>query len=196
MTRPARTASPTLLDPAANRDDDIRGYSHGQQRAWLERTLADLRCDDDIDWVIVCMHQVAMSSANFNGADLGIREEFLPLFDRYLVDLAVAGHEHHYERTHVVRGADHGNVAPNGKDLLTPQPQTTGAPTTFDASKGTVHMILGGGGHSAATPPSSFDDDTHGVVIYDVGAPVNGIRPALKVVQEPSHWSAHRDLVN
>jgi len=25
-------------------------------------------------------------------------------------------------------------------------------------------------GHSSATPPASFDDDTHGVVIYDVDA--------------------------
>jgi hypothetical protein len=95
-----------------------------------------------------------------------------------------------------VRGADHGNTSPSGKDLLTPLPHSSGSPATFDTSRGTVHMILGGGGHSSATPPSSFDDDVHGVVIYDVGAPVNGVRPALKVLQEPSHWSAHRDLVN
>ena len=47
-------------------DKQRRGYSHGAQRHWLERTLARLRHDDDIDWIIVCMHQVAMSSANFN----------------------------------------------------------------------------------------------------------------------------------
>jgi hypothetical protein len=193
-TSPYRVAH--LIDPAANRDDYIRGYSQHEQRAWLDRTFADLQRDQDVDWIVVCMHQVAMSSANFNGADLGIREEWLPLFDRYGVDLVVAGHEHHYERSHAVRGADHGNTAPNGKDLLTPLAQTNGTPTTFDTSKGTVHMILGGGGHSAATPPASFDDDAHGVVIYDTGAPVNGARPALKVLQEPSHWSAHRDLVN
>ena len=66
-----------------------------------------------IDWVVVCMHQVAKSSANFNGADLGIREEWMPLFDAYGVDLVVAGHEHHYERTYPVRGADHGNLSPD-----------------------------------------------------------------------------------
>ncbi|MEO5899433.1 MAG: hypothetical protein ABIR68_04790 [Ilumatobacteraceae bacterium] len=67
---------------------------------------------------------------------------------------------------------------------------------TFDTTKGTVHMILGGGGHSTATPQASFDDDSHGVVIHDVDAAVNGVRPSLNVLQEPSHWSAHRDLVN
>jgi hypothetical protein len=185
-----------IIDPTANHDDYIRGYSAGAQKAWLAQTLADLRHDDGIDWIVVCMHQVALSSANFNGADLGIREEWLPLFDQYGVDLVVAGHEHHYERSHTVRGADHANSAPSGKDLLTPLPFSTGETTTFDTTKGTVHMILGGGGHSTATPPASFDDDVHGVVIYDVDAPVNGVRPALKVLQEPSHWSAHRDLVN
>jgi hypothetical protein len=95
-----------------------------------------------------------------------------------------------------VRGADHGNTAPSGKDLLTPLARTSGAGTSIDTTKGTVHMILGGGGHSSATPPAAFDDDTHGVVIYDVDAPVGGNRAALKVLQEPSHWSAHRDLVN
>ena len=56
----------------------IHGYSGGAQKRWLERTLRDARADEDIDWIVVCMHQVAMSSAHFNGADLGIREEFLP----------------------------------------------------------------------------------------------------------------------
>lgn len=44
-----------------------------QQRAaadWLERELAQASRDRDIDWIVVCMHQVAMSSAHFNGADL------------------------------------------------------------------------------------------------------------------------------
>jgi len=193
-----------LLPSAANHDDYIHGYSGGAQKRWLEATLADLRGDDGIDWIVVTMHQVAMSSANFNGADLGIREEWLPLFDTYGVDLVVAGHEHHYERSHAVRGHDAGNLAPNGKDLLTPAPQTseTGeANPTVDTTTGTVHMILGGGGHSLATPPTAFDDPTldagaHGVVIYDVAAPVNGFRTSLKVLQEPSHWSAHRDLRN
>ena len=51
------------------------------------------------------MHQVAISTADmFNGADLGIRQEWLPLFDQYEVDLVVCGHEHHYERSHPIRG--------------------------------------------------------------------------------------------
>ena len=84
----------------------VRGYSGGAQKAWLEKELAAARADRDVDWVVVCMHQVAISTADqFNGADLGIREEWVPLFDRYGVDLVVCGHEHHYERSHPIRGA-------------------------------------------------------------------------------------------
>jgi 3',5'-cyclic AMP phosphodiesterase CpdA len=98
-------------------DPYVRGYSRGRQRAWLEAELAAARADGEIDWIVVCMHQVAMSSVRLNGADLGIRQELMPLFDAYGVDLVVAGHEHHYERTFPVRG-----VLP-GSSLLTPAPR-------------------------------------------------------------------------
>jgi hypothetical protein len=75
----------------------VRGYSSGAQKAWLEQELAATRRDRAIDWIVVCMHQVAISTADkFNGADLGIRQEWVPLFDKYGVDLVVCGHEHHY----------------------------------------------------------------------------------------------------
>src|SRR5262249_48896192 len=81
----------------------VRGYSEGAQRAWLEKELAAARGDHDVDWIVVCMHQVAISTVDkFNGADLGIREEWVPLFDKFGVDLVVCGHEHHYERSHPI----------------------------------------------------------------------------------------------
>ncbi len=61
----------------------INGYSDGAQKAWLEQTLRHARRRHDIDWIVVVMHQVAMSSAHFNGADLGIREEWLPPIDTF-----------------------------------------------------------------------------------------------------------------
>jgi hypothetical protein len=130
-------------------DPHVRGYSRGRQRAWLEAELATAREDGEIDWIVVCMHQVAMSSARLNGADLGIRQEFLPLFDTYGVDLVVAGHEHHYERTFPVRG-----VLP-GSSVLTPAPRGSD-PAEMDTRDGTVHMIIGGGGHPA---PGAVADD-------------------------------------
>jgi 3',5'-cyclic AMP phosphodiesterase CpdA len=112
--------------------------SNGAQRAWLERELAQARGNRDIDWIVVCMHHVAISTADmFNGADLGIRQEWLPLFDTYGVDLVVCGHEHHYERSHSIRGQQ-------ANATLTPIPAAT-ATDAIDTTKGTVQMVIGGG---------------------------------------------------
>src|SRR5215469_7871664 len=166
----------------------IIGYSSGEQRQWLEGELAMARRSDEIDWIIVCMHQVSMSSAHFNGADLGIRQNWLPLFDQYGVDLVVAGHEHHFERSFPVRG-----VLP-GSALLTPAPQSSD-PSLMDTSLGTVHMIIGGGGHSAATPVSAFDNPHDGVLITSVGSgSPQAAHPSITTT-EPAPWSAYRDLV-
>ena len=172
----------------ANGDNPyIHGYSGGAQKSWLEATLAQARDDPRIDWIVVCMHQVAMSSAHFNGADIGIRQEWMPLFDRYGVDLVVAGHEHHFERTFPVKG-----VVP-GSSLLTPA--TQGAdPTTIDTTAGTVHMIIGGGGHSGFTPPSAFDTPHDGVLIVGVGPGGPQSQHHTITVTEPAAWSAYRDV--
>jgi len=172
----------------ANGDNPyITGYSQGLQRAWLEAELALARTSPEIDWIVVCMHQVAMSSAHFNGADLGIRQQFLPLFDAYGVDLVVAGHEHHFERTFPVRG-----VLP-GSTVLTPAPRGSD-PAEIDTRDGTVHMIIGGGGHSTPTPLSDFDVPHDGVLIVGVGPGSPQAQHPTITVTEPAPWSAYRDL--
>ena len=98
----AFVAGPAALTPAASTGNPaiepgtsfyVKGYSGGAQTAWLERTLAAARRDDSIDWIIVQMHQCACSSsATGNGSDLGIRQQWLPLFDQYQVDLVLNGH--------------------------------------------------------------------------------------------------------
>ena len=170
----------------------IRGYSGGAQKRWLERTLRQAREDAGIDWIVVCMHQVAMSSAHFNGADIGIRQEWLPLFDRYGVDLVVCGHEHHYERTKSVRGVD-----PAGAATLRPM-VVSDQLDVVDTSKGLVQMIIGGGGTSA---PSNglFYDPPKCDVIMSVGpqlpAPPGGSRPKRvpNKVTEDASWVGVRD---
>ena len=172
-------------------DPYIRGYSGGAQLRWLERELAAARDDDEIDWIVVVMHQPAMSSARFNGADLGVRQNWLPVFDAYAVDLVLAGHEHHYERSHPVRGA----VA--GSSLLTPARVTLPAgrrgPGDIDTTHGTVHLTIGGGGHPYSVPASRPHGAREGVVIAGVepGSPLVQRRSVIET--EPASWSAHRE---
>jgi hypothetical protein len=167
-------------------DSYVRGYSHGAQKAWLEAELAASRSNPEIDWIVICMHQVAISTADrFNGADLGIREEWVPLFDKYGVDLVVCGHEHHYERSHPIRGRER-NLT------LTPIPAAT-ATDLIDTTHGAVHMVIGGGGTSK---PSNrlFFEPPQCRVITGVGArdPATGRRPPIYVTEQ-APWSAVRN---
>ncbi len=163
----------------------VRGYSGGAQKRWLERELRAAREDRDVDWVVVVMHQVVISTADqFNGADRGVREEWVPLFDRYGVDLVVCGHEHHYERSHPIRGQQ-----PN--DTLTPVPVATDL-STVDTTKGTVHMVIGGGGTSAPSNALFFEPAQCRVITAVGPVGPNGKRPPV-YVHEPAPWSAVRD---
>ena len=145
------------LTPRAADDSLVPDFSTGTpnlQTLWLEQTLAQARHDPSVDMIVVFMHQCAMStSVAGNGSDLGIRQAWLPLFDKYEVDLVLHGHEHDYERTYPVRGYDAGElgtvVKPNpdqtlGEAVDTRRPSVaTTEPYTHDGAGGVEHQ----GGH-------------------------------------------------
>jgi hypothetical protein len=150
-------------------------YSGGAQTRWLEATLAAARRDSSIDWIVVGFHQCACSSSRADsGPGLGIRREWLPIFDRYEVDLVLCGHGGGYERSFPVRGTD-------SADTLRPRPVTTTDSGVFDTSQGTVHLALGCGDNDAEPGPAAADGpetapwsarrDTaagYGVAVFDV----------------------------
>jgi hypothetical protein len=164
----------------------VNGYSGGRQLAWLERELRAARHDRHIDWIVVCMHQVMISSADFNGADLGLREKYGPLFDKYGVDLVVCGHEHDYERSFAVRGVV------SGSETLTPRPVSS-ATDDVDTSLGTVHMVLGGGGVSGTSNQTFFSDGTAKVITAVSATPASNGKRTPTYVKEQAVWSAERD---
>jgi Calcineurin-like phosphoesterase/Purple acid Phosphatase, N-terminal domain len=167
----------------------VRGYSGDRQKLWLEQELDRTRSDREIDWIVVCMHQTAVSTGDrTNGADLGIRENWLPLFDRYNVDLVVCGHEHHYERTHAIRG-----TLPT--DTLTPNPVDTQG-DSIDTSRGTVQLVIGGGGTSIPSNKMFFPEPRCQVLMS-----VGGVNPKTgqktpRYLQEAAPWSVFRDRDN
>ncbi|WP_043203974.1 purple acid phosphatase family protein [Paraburkholderia acidipaludis] len=186
----------------------VRGYSNGEQTRWLEQTLLRASTDAGIDWIVVQMHQDALSSSSTgNGSDKGIREAWLPLFDRYSVDLVLCGHDHDYERSYPVRGRNRnaGVDATTGAvvDTLQPRPVITADPAnaTFDTSQGTIHLILGGGGTNAPLDVYGKDAATGQVqakVFTKPNRPIPGkeagtyARPAADALED-AIWSARRD---
>ena len=211
----AFVAGPAALTPAAGTGHPaikpgtsfyIRGYSGGTQTAWLERTLAAGRRDETVDWIIVQMHQCAASSSSTgNGCDLGIRKEWLPLFDRYQVDLVLCGHDHDYERSFPVRGADTGagrEVATGAAvNTLRPHPVTTTDSGVFDTRHGTVHLILGCGGTDAPLDEygtDAADAQRQAKVFTTADRPAATSTPGVFTRQaadavENAVWSAKRD---
>ncbi|TAL13163.1 MAG: hypothetical protein EPN99_15915 [Frankiales bacterium] len=77
----------------SNRPDDP------EQLAWLEQTLAQ----DDATWTVAAMHH-PMRSAGYHGSDEEVRQAFAPLFKQFGVQLALAGHDHDYQRSRIIDG--------------------------------------------------------------------------------------------
>ncbi|MGF6571920.1 Calcineurin-like phosphoesterase [Paraburkholderia fungorum] len=215
----AFVAGPAPLVPAASTGNPpiqpgtslyVRGYSGGEQTRWLENVLSRASKDDDIDWIVVQMHQDALSSSQTgNGSDKGLREAWLPLFDRYGVDLVLCGHDHDYERSYPVRGCNHnkGTDIASGRPVDTLQPKpvmsaVSAGASTFDTSHGTIHLILGGGGTSAPLDVYGVDAGTglpQARIFTRPNRPVASTTTAGTFVRagadavEDAIWSAQRD---
>ncbi|HZS13240.1 MAG TPA: metallophosphoesterase family protein [Candidatus Dormibacteraeota bacterium] len=130
---------------------EVRGYSRSAQLAWLERELALARSDPAVDWIVVFVHFPVMSTAG--GSDLGVRQTFQPLWDRYGVDLVLTGHSHDYERMYLTRGVEAGSAT------LQPHVVDTGL-DDLDTTRGSMHVVVGGGGVSIPTPTYGRDAST------------------------------------
>jgi Purple acid Phosphatase, N-terminal domain/Calcineurin-like phosphoesterase len=203
-----------LKDDSANDSLVPGGGTPNLQTLWLESTLAQARRDSSVDMIVVVMHQCAMStSVAGNGSDLGIRQAWLPLFDKYEVDLVLSGHEHDYERTYPVRGYDAGElgkvVAPNpgqtaGKAVntrrpavVTTKPYEYQGTAAWDTAEGTVYLVLGGGGTNGPTNTygtATADDEPQAKVITTrnavVGSEAAGFTKNGADSIEDAPWSA------
>lgn len=69
------------------------------QLAWLQRELSR----SDAPWKIVFGHHPIYSSGVY-GSDRAMIQALTPLFKQYGVQLYINGHEHDYERTHIIDG--------------------------------------------------------------------------------------------
>jgi 3',5'-cyclic AMP phosphodiesterase CpdA len=78
---------------------DSNMWDDPTQRAWLETTLAH----SDATWKIVALHHPPYS-AGYQGSSINVRNTFVPLFERYGVQLVLSGHDHDYQRSKVING--------------------------------------------------------------------------------------------
>ncbi|MHA1604445.1 MAG: metallophosphoesterase, partial [Candidatus Freyarchaeota archaeon] len=99
------------------------------QTFWLENVLSSA---SEYQWKIVMFHRnVYYSGGHGNATD--IQKYWVPLFDRYHVDIAIQGHTHHYHRTKPMN---------NNFVVLSPQ-------------EGTIYVTSGGWGPLSTTTLSN-----------------------------------------
>lgn len=146
-----------------------QGYLGAAQDQWLDRTLADLRRNPLVDFIVVGFHHCAFSTNAVHASDGGVRDRWAPLFDKHAVDLVVNGHNHSYERTAPIRAGAPTVDAPSGA-------------TVRARRDGTTYVLAGGGGQSAY--PSALHPGSYVTV-------EGGIR-----VPEAAPWSQVRFLDN
>ncbi len=165
------------------------GYSGGAQVAWLNSTLASLRANPAIDFIVVYFHHCAYSTCSTHGCDGGVEEYFTPLFDQYTVDLVINGHNHIYERTDPIVGGSSTQQAPIGTVL------NNGG----SSPAGTTYITAGGGGKSLysfdgnSANPGLVPDSYLGNVNNDSAVPtyINST-PAGGITNETVNWSRVR----
>lgn len=140
---------------------------------WLTADLdAATKNRAQVPWIVTVNHHAAFSSSK-HGDDANVllgREYFVPLWDKYHVDLALGGHDHNYERTKPLTG-----------------PAKT--PTIHASAKeGTVYVVCAGSGSSGYSPgKSAFTELSHG---YDA-VTVLGVYGILSATATTLKLDAH-----
>jgi hypothetical protein len=98
------------------------------QKTWVAQDLAATKQP----WKVVFFHHPPWSSGE-HGSQLTMRREFGPLFEQYGVDLVLTGHDHNYERSKPMKGAE---VAASG-------------------TRGIPYVVVGSGGARLRSFPSA-----------------------------------------
>ncbi|WP_441246757.1 purple acid phosphatase family protein [Kitasatospora sp. McL0602] len=111
------------------------GITAGKQTKWLDRKLRDFRGDETVDFIVIFFHHCAFSTTHQHASEGGVREAWVPLFEKYRVDLVVNGHNHVYERTDAILGNKVSKAVPSGE-------------TVEPAKDGVVYVTAGAAGRS------------------------------------------------
>jgi hypothetical protein len=133
----------------ANDTPDDIGVILGSTRDWLEQ---DFEASKGARWRMMMNHQAFWSSATAHGSSISLQQAWMPLIDRYALDLVLNGHDHEYEIS---------------------KPLRNGAPVASNAG-GTVYVVGGGAGAelyeigAGTIPFRSYAEKTHSAAVIRV----------------------------
>ncbi|WP_155054799.1 purple acid phosphatase family protein [Streptomyces blattellae] len=154
------------------------GISGGTQSTWFEAQLKKYRAAPDIDFIVVFFHHCAYCTSTSHASEGGVRQEWVPLFEKYTVDLVINGHNHQYERTDVIKGDKVAKKLPIGE-------------TAYPETEGVVYVTAGAAGRSlyAFSAPDSYEGHPH-----EVDSVASFVNTEDGKVDETVAWSRVRYL--
>ncbi|MBU4175675.1 MAG: metallophosphoesterase family protein [Actinobacteria bacterium] len=119
-------------------DTGLMNYAEGplldEQVKWLTSDLERAK-ERGSRWTVVYTHRSPYSSGNLPDQP-DIIASWVPIFDRFGVDLVIPSHVHYYERSFPMKG---GQVVAS-------------SPSQYESPGGTIYMITGGGGVPLGDP--------------------------------------------
>lgn len=106
-------------------------------------------------WTIITFHHPPYTKRSHDSdgeLDLvALRENLVPIFDKYKVDLVLNGHSHSYERSHLMKG--HTGKAPTFNDFVHPTQLANGkyekngdSRPYINKDEGTIYCVVGSAG--------------------------------------------------
>jgi hypothetical protein len=180
------------IDSYGKADGKRLSDTTGPQAEWIKKGLEQAK---NAEWIIAYWHHPPYSMGSHNSDTetelVDIREELLPMLDRYGVDIIIGGHSHDYERSRPMNGYYGNNKSfDSTKYNLS---QLSGSPKSGNdkgaylkknlREKGTIYVVTGSsgklGGMQTEFPHKAmyFSDAVHGGVSL---IEVNGNRLSFK----------------
>jgi hypothetical protein len=93
------------LDSYGKQDNARLSDTTGSQVRWIKEDLAKAH---NATWIVAYWHHPPFTMGSHNGDDdkelTDIREKFIPILERYGVDIVLCGHSHDYERSRMMYG--------------------------------------------------------------------------------------------
>ncbi|HET6995275.1 MAG TPA: metallophosphoesterase family protein [Chitinophagaceae bacterium] len=143
------------LDSQGEEDNGTRLFdTTGSQVKWVKR---DLEANKNKEWIIAYWHHPPYSMGSHNSDRetqmVKIRQNLIPILERYGVDLVICGHSHSYERSKLMQG-HYGLEASFSaeKHLLSNSSgsydgSTNSCPFVKDSTnRGTIYIVTGSSG--------------------------------------------------
>ncbi|NIB42359.1 hypothetical protein HBA55_22320 [Pseudomaricurvus alkylphenolicus] len=157
---------------------DLDRFPNGLMAQWLERDLQSTRAD----WLIAFWHHAPYTKGSHDSdiqlQGLEMREQIMPILEKYGVDLVLTGHSHIYERSMLVDKAYHTPTTSEGVVLDDGDGHIHGDGAYhkshgLNPHEGTAHIVTGhGGGATSARrgvmPIMRQSMLEHGSVIVDI----------------------------